>query len=1286
MDSLSSFRNRHAGATILVCGCGASLNELEHPEQFLTIGVNDVGRRFQPDYLVVVNPRSQFKGDRFRYVETSLAKNIFTQLDLGLGLPGLIKFRLGQYGGTDLSDPEVLHHTRNSPYVAVCLAALMGAKRIGLIGVDFTDHHFFAKTGRHPLAASLDRINQEYKKLGAALTTRGIEVLNLSSISRLDAFRRSSVQALTLQDKKVGPNAVKPLMVVSYATTPVAGVPVILARCIRARTEHTSCCVWASSSYGNGVCFDRDIQWSESPTEAAGALAEADVVIVHNGKVDSAHAPLLQNKAVITLAHNYFWNVDDRYVKTGLPGLVVGQYQATLAEFAGWATVPNPVPLWEEAFKPQPKPDTVTVCYTPSGKHERYAPGNRLYWHAKGYDTTMRVLNRLADRYPVRLEVIRDRQVSHAEALAMKRRSHIIVDECVTGSYHRNSLEGLATGCVVVNGVGLLPAVEEVLRRCAPASDRSPFVFATLETLETVLSALIEQGPGALVATGSNNRAWMERHWDFSTQWSRFWQPAVEAAQPGRLQNAPRGRVVVKQSEDARHVVKLDVAADGRVAVVIPHGGRERLPLLVATMASLRQAPAVGDVIVVEMGVSPVAAEVALRWGCRHLFIEHADAFERARALNAGSALVESDLVLWHDNDLIVPPEFIMHCVGELRERGLDYLVPYTSIRYLSEADSLAVLHGVRNPEDCRPVTTMHSAHRGLNCSGGSGLVRREFLERHGGHIEGFRGWGGEDNAWIHKVTLLGRSSTTARQDQHIYHLYHPLSGGYRQMEPGHLNPYYAANVDLLGRVAAVRQPAQLVQEFPPSTPAAGVLTQSNTGKHAPPSNGLAVWTYWEGPCPAWIRACRRTIAEHAPRLRVLNPESFDLLRDRDRDIDLSCLHAPHRADYIRAFLLWRYGGLWIDADCLVLQSLQKVLDLLASHDFVGHRERSGLVSNGFIAAQPGSRIASEFYDRVSETLRARRPLGWTSLGSTPLNSVLAAGHRWYELPCKLVQPICWSRPEAFFTQRGPGEHALEFDSSAICYMLSNVAISKHSATHRGPDLLDERTFFTFLLRRALGRAGDSPSDDYEEVFATHAELYLSYRHESVSGPGSSLAATKELRERLPLLLEDLAIRTLIDAPCGDLNWMQHVQLGLDEYIGVDILGENIANNEWRHGSPRRRFMRVDVIRDPVPKAHALLCRDLLPHLSFGEISRVLGNFVSSGTTFLITTHFTGARPNLHTTNGAWRTLNLELPPFGFPPPMRLINEKCTEDGGRYADKCLAVWRLADLASCLATL
>ena len=35
-----------------------------------------------------------------------------------------------------------LPHFRNSPYMGVALAGFMGAARIGIIGVDFTENHF----------------------------------------------------------------------------------------------------------------------------------------------------------------------------------------------------------------------------------------------------------------------------------------------------------------------------------------------------------------------------------------------------------------------------------------------------------------------------------------------------------------------------------------------------------------------------------------------------------------------------------------------------------------------------------------------------------------------------------------------------------------------------------------------------------------------------------------------------------------------------------------------------------------------------------------------------------------------------------------------------------------------------------------------------------------------------------------------------------------------------------------------------------------------------------------
>lgn len=328
-----------------------------------------------------------------------------------------------------------------------------------------------------------------------------------------------------------GGDPLPPLRIVSYSTRTVGGGPAILARCINERTKHACRCVWATHRSKSGIEFSGDIQWRESPGEAQAELERADLVILTNGRVSRSHETLIREKPVITLARNYPWNVDQTYVRRGFPGAVLAHYQATLDEFRGWHIVPNPIPLWQDDYQPGAKPAVITICYTPNGKHGVYSRDDLLYWHSKGYEATIRALDRLAITLGIALETLRDGyRINHAEALSIKQRSHIVIDECVTGSYHKSSLEGLAAGCVVVNGVGLLEGMEDVLRRCTSPEVSNPFVFADLERLPEVLDGLIDAGPESLVEQGRNSRAWMERHWDFACQWGRFWVDPVRRA------------------------------------------------------------------------------------------------------------------------------------------------------------------------------------------------------------------------------------------------------------------------------------------------------------------------------------------------------------------------------------------------------------------------------------------------------------------------------------------------------------------------------------------------------------------------------------------------------------------------------------------------------------------------------------------------------------------------------------------------------------------------------------
>jgi glycosyltransferase involved in cell wall biosynthesis/SAM-dependent methyltransferase len=186
---------------------------------------------------------------------------------------------------------------------------------------------------------------------------------------------------------------------------------------------------------------------------------------------------------------------------------------------------------------------------------------------------------------------------------------------------------------------------------------------------------------------------------------------------------------------------------------------------------------------------------------------------------------------------------------------------------------------------------------------------------------------------------------------------------------------------------------------------------------------------------------------------------------------------------------------------------------------------------------------------------------------------------------------------------------------------------------------------------------------------------------ESHSGEGSTLEQTAAIRREIPALLRELGAKSLLDAPCGDFNWLREAELGVERYIGVDIVRDLVAADQRRYGRAGREFQCRDLIRDPLPAADVILCRDCLVHLNFRDARQMLRNFRRSGSRYLLTTTFTGRGENVDLTGSMlWRTLNLQRAPFNFPAPLHLINENCTEAGGAYADKCLGLWRLEGLS------
>jgi hypothetical protein len=153
-------------------------------------------------------------------------------------------------------------------------------------------------------------------------------------------------------------------------------------------------------------------------------------------------------------------------------------------------------------------------------------------------------------------------------------------------------------------------------------------------------------------------------------------------------------------------------------------------------------------------------------------------------------------------------------------------------------------------------------------------------------------------------------------------------------------------------------------------------------------------------------------------------------------------------------------------------------------------------------------------------------------------------------------------------------------------------------------------------------------------------------------------------------------VRRLLDVPCGDFLWMQHVDLGGVQYIGGELLAPLVEAHRRAYASPTRRFQVLDLVIDDLPPSDLIFCRDCLVHFSPRLVRRAVNKIRQSRAEYLLTTTFPGHPRNRPIVTGDWRPLNLCAPPFNFPPPLRLIREGHPPP---YEDKSLGLWRVADL-------
>jgi hypothetical protein len=255
-----------------------------------------------------------------------------------------------------------------------------------------------------------------------------------------------------------------------YKKTRIAEAPDELCRAINNLTEHS--------------CFI---------TDNIEVLKKADIIHWHNTYKDINHP-----KQVIQ------YHSEPQRVTLNAPfqKLVISQYHATLPEYRDCIRVRNIINYNFKYYKKATFPNRLRIGFSPS-KTQRINE-----WYNKGYPETKEIFDRLKKEFPkMEFDIISG--VSLEEAILRKSKCSVIIDECMTPSYHRSALEGMALGKMTICSVS--DEIQTIVKDVC--GDFLPIENVKIDKLYDFLKNLNNLKLDDINKKGLENREWIETFW-----------------------------------------------------------------------------------------------------------------------------------------------------------------------------------------------------------------------------------------------------------------------------------------------------------------------------------------------------------------------------------------------------------------------------------------------------------------------------------------------------------------------------------------------------------------------------------------------------------------------------------------------------------------------------------------------------------------------------------------------------------------------------------------------------
>jgi len=249
----------------------------------------------------------------------------------------------------------------------------------------------------------------------------------------------------------------------------------------------------------------------------------------------------------------------------------------------------------------------------------------------------------------------------------------------------------------------------------------------------------------------------------------------------------------------------------------------------------------------------------------------------------------------------------------------------------------------------------------------------------------------------------------------------------------------------------------------------------------------MHLFTYWETPKgsskPGYISVCEETITKHCSKHFTVNHITPKNLRKFLPDLnervyqvgyDTNPVHTvTARSNYIRAALLKKYGGVWLDSDTLVIRDFEEVHAALhkMKKDFVYSIQeayKKQYVGACFMGSQKGGKIISAYVNILDYLIKNKTKFKWGDLGHKSLTPIVQKLHKkCYKVEQRKVYPVKIENAGLFFKEEKRMMSLISEDT--LCFTLYNSIFPKKFKTLGRTKLLTGKTVISKAFRHSLG-------------------------------------------------------------------------------------------------------------------------------------------------------------------------------------------------------------------------